>query len=1243
VDGAPGLGGDEEIGHDSAAAVALNPNTTFVTMFKWRYNDVASECARFLGPNGVGGVQISPPNPSITTDTWWNMYQPTNYTNLAGNMGSQADLANMITACHNAGVRVYADVVLNQMTSGQGVGTDGASYDGSGLNFLGGITSSYFHSACNIADGDYNSNRNNVVNCRLVGLPDLATDTSNVRTMAGNYLNLLRSIGIDGYRFDAAKHMWPADIQAFLAPVSATTQLGEARFVTQEVIPDGTVNRSDYFINGTINEFQFTYSVRDAFRNSNGLSISQLPSIQGTGNGGGSWQLVPSANASVFVNNWDTERSANAGDSLNLTNDSGGKYDLANIYMLASPYGRANVESGFAFYHDPGKNGGSDVNAPSSSPYDASGNAVVTTSCSNSSAACGWDFVHRWSTIYPMVAFRNAAASQGMTNIQTGNSNQLAFGRGNVGFVALNNDSSSSWSTTFSTGLPAGTYCNVVHGLLNAAGTACASDSVTVSSSGTFSATIAARGGASISAIAIHTGQKVGSGSGGSVPAAPTGVTATATSSSAITVSWSASAGATSYTVYRLNTATGLYVNIGNTTGTSFGDTGLTGGTLYTYKLTASNTIGESAQSVAATATTSSGGAFASNFAHMYLRGTMNSWGTTAMTLVADHTWQVTTTLTASTAYQYKYDASGSWTSGQNWGDSSSPQDGTAEVNTGTNINLTTGAATSYVFSFNDSSLAYSVTACCGTAPATPTGLVVTAVSSSQLQISWTGDATATSYTILRSPTSTGTYVSVGTSTTTSFLNTGLSASTTYFYKITATNAYGTSSQSTAASATTSSAGFTSPWANMYLRGTMNSWSTTPMTLTSSNTWQVTVTLSPSTQYQFKFDASGSWTPNQNWGASSTSGFVQANTGNVSFTTGSGTSYIFQLNDSTLAYSVTSTTPTAPDAPVGVTATATSSSAITIAWSASSGATSYTVKRGTAAGGPYSTTVGTGLTGLSVGDSGLTASTPYYYVVTATNSAGTSGNSNEATATTQAAAGSTVTTLRVHYDVGPGNSISIRGSIAALNSWAAPGLAATWTAGNIWVYTTTAITSGTSFDFKALRNDNFWSDGANYSGTGGQTIDVTPTFNGNFYDTMDSIATNWTFSGWAQGTLVDSGDVTTGVAKCTGCTTSKTLAMNVSKSKVGTVTLGFKYSLSAAATGGLTAKFSTNGGSTYSSAFTSCKDSNNNTVTFPITASTSGLGKKVSCTFTGSSTVRVEFVYSGSPVATIDDVSLAVQ
>ena len=90
-----------------------------------------------------------------------------------------------------------------------------------------------------------------------------------------------------------------------------------------------------------------------------------------------------------------------------------------------------------------------------------------------------------------------------------------------------------------------------------------------------------------------------------------------------------------------------------------------------------------------------------------------------------------------------------------------------------------------------------------------------------------------------------------------------------------------------------------------------------------------------------------------------------------------------------------------PTAPSGLTATA-GNAQVSLSWSASTGATGYYVKRGTASGGPYTQVAATASTSST--DMGLTNGTTYYYVVTAYNGAGESGNSNQASATPSAPA-----------------------------------------------------------------------------------------------------------------------------------------------------------------------------------------------------------------------------------------------
>ncbi|KAA1471760.1 glycoside hydrolase [Dentipellis sp. KUC8613] len=450
----------------------VSDKSVIIQMFEWTWDSIAAECTNFIGPAGYAYVQVSPAQEHVTGDQWWTDYQPVTYT-LTSKRGDRTQYQNMINTCHNAGVLVIADTIWNHMAgsdSGTGVAGDTFThYDYPGI-----YSPNDFH-YCGSAGNDIHNydNRTEVQECELDNLADLATETEYVRSRLAEYGNDLLSVGVDGLRLDAAKSIAATDL------ANITSRLSKVPYITQEVEwgAGQPIQPSEYVGIGNVQEFRYTWALQDGFL-STGISALQNLDNQG-------W--ISGTDANVFVADHDTERD---NSSLNA-NSPANAYMLAHIFSLAHPYGRPTVLSSYTGYW----------NTDQGSPNSGAG------TCSGSSGANGWLCQHRWTSIAGMVGFRNTVGTAALTNWVAPNSQQIAFGRGSAGFVAINNEDS-QWSTTFKTSLPAGSYCDVITGASSSG--SCTGNTITVGSDGSFTATIPARW-----AIAIHTGS-VGSASSSS-------------------------------------------------------------------------------------------------------------------------------------------------------------------------------------------------------------------------------------------------------------------------------------------------------------------------------------------------------------------------------------------------------------------------------------------------------------------------------------------------------------------------------------------------------------------------------------------------------------------------------------------------------------------------------------------------------------------------------------------------------
>ncbi|MDX1552017.1 MAG: carbohydrate-binding module family 20 domain-containing protein [Marinobacter sp.] len=401
---------------------------TFVHLFEWKWNDVATECEQFLGPKGYSAVQVSPPQEHIQGDAWWTRYQPVSY-QLQSRSGNASQFADMVSRCNAVGVDVYVDAVINHTANGTGTGTAGSGYNSNTLIYPA-YSSNDFHDECSIDSSDYSSDAWRVRNCRLVGLPDLDTGSTYVRNTLAGYLNQLTSLGVKGIRVDAAKHMSPEDIGAIV------NQVTEPLYVFQEVIDLGgeAVSANEYTNTSDVTEFRYSASIGNVFKNQRLADLNAF---------GESWGFLAGGDAVVFTDNHDNQRGHGAGGSNVLTYKNGDLYNLANVFMLAWPYGYPKVMSSYAFSD-------SEQGPPAQAVYQ------------NGSAQCGsaWVCEHRWDSIANMVGFRAETDGLGVNNWWDNGNNQIAFSRGNAGFVAINREGN-SLSRNFSTTLADGNYRNV--------------------------------------------------------------------------------------------------------------------------------------------------------------------------------------------------------------------------------------------------------------------------------------------------------------------------------------------------------------------------------------------------------------------------------------------------------------------------------------------------------------------------------------------------------------------------------------------------------------------------------------------------------------------------------------------------------------------------------------------------------------------------------------------------------------
>jgi len=468
-------------------------------------------------------------------------------------------------------------------------------------------------------------------------------------------------------------------------------------------------------------------------------------------------------------------------------------------------------------------------------------------------------------------------------------------------------------------------------------------------------------------------------------PSTPSAPSVSATGATSLDISWSSVSSATEYKLFRSTSSSGTYTQIYWGSSRSYTDSGthLSSSTRYYYKVKAGNSSGWSSYSSYGYDTT---------WAPIPSTPSSPSVSATGATSL-DISWSSVTDATEYKLYRAT-SSSGSYTQIY-WGSSRSYTDSGTHLSSSTRYYYKVKAGNSSGWS-GYSSYGYDTT--WAPTPSTPSAPSVSATSSTSIDITWSSVSGATEYKLYRSTSSSGTYTQIYWGSSRSYTDSGthLSASTRYYYKVTAGNSSGWSSYS--------SYGYDTTWAAI---------PSTPSAPTVSATGATSLTISWSsvsgaTEYKLYRSTSSSGTYTQvYWGSS------RSYTDSGSHLSAS-TRYYYKVTagnssgwSSYSSYGYDTTWAAIPSTPSAPSVSATGPTSIDISWSSVSGATEYKLYRSTSSSGTY-TQIYWG-SSRSYTDSGthLSASTRYYYKVTAGNSSGWSGYSSASSDTTWAAIPST--------------------------------------------------------------------------------------------------------------------------------------------------------------------------------------------------------------------------------------------
>lgn len=178
--------------------------------YNWHINDIIAELPD-IARAGFGAIQLSPMQGNCQKDVaWYYAYMPYDFKLKQTGVGNLVNLRALVKAADACGVKVILDVVANHVA-------DGAANHDPFWEVAGRVRKI---GSCNY------SNRYSVTHGQLGGYGDINSEDVEVQARIVSFLETLRSEGVSGIRWDAAKHIaLPSESCAFWSKATSVDGL----------------------------------------------------------------------------------------------------------------------------------------------------------------------------------------------------------------------------------------------------------------------------------------------------------------------------------------------------------------------------------------------------------------------------------------------------------------------------------------------------------------------------------------------------------------------------------------------------------------------------------------------------------------------------------------------------------------------------------------------------------------------------------------------------------------------------------------------------------------------------------------------------------------------------------------------------------------------------------------------------------------------------------------------------------